>query len=26
MRVLWLWSILECSPELVAVLSGVVAV
>jgi hypothetical protein len=26
MRVLWLWSILECSPELVALLGGVVAV
>jgi hypothetical protein len=26
MRVPWLWSILECSPELVALLGGVVAV
>jgi hypothetical protein len=26
MRVSWLWSILECSPELVALLGGVVAV
>jgi hypothetical protein len=26
MRVPWLWSILECSPELVAMLGGVVAV
>jgi hypothetical protein len=25
-RVPWLWSILECSPELVALLGGVVAV
>jgi hypothetical protein len=25
-RVLWLWSVLECSPELVALLGGVVAV
>jgi hypothetical protein len=25
-RVSWLWSILECSPELVALLGGVVAV
>jgi hypothetical protein len=25
-RVRWLWSTLECSPELVALLSGVVAV
>jgi hypothetical protein len=26
MRVPWLWSILECSPELVALLGGMVAV
>jgi hypothetical protein len=26
MRVSWLWSILECSPELVALIGGVVAV
>jgi hypothetical protein len=26
MRVRWLWSTLECSPELVALLGGVVAV
>jgi hypothetical protein len=26
MRVPWLWSILECSPKLVALLGGVVAV
>jgi hypothetical protein len=26
MRVQWLWSTLECSPELVALLGGVVAV
>jgi hypothetical protein len=25
-RVSWLWSILECSPELVALLGGVVAI
>jgi hypothetical protein len=25
-RVSWLWNILECSPELVALLGGVVAV
>jgi predicted Co/Zn/Cd cation transporter (cation efflux family) len=26
LRVSWLWSVLECSPELVALLGGVVAV
>jgi hypothetical protein len=26
MRVPWLWSVLECSPELVALLGGVVVV
>jgi hypothetical protein len=26
MRVPWLWSVLECLPELVALLGGVVAI